>query len=130
MIAARWRYRLAGLGCAGWIAAASAAAFQAQFSWQGVPACTHQPPAFGLRDVPPGTTALRFSMQDLQAPNYPHGGGMVRYTGSSAIPAGAFAYNGPCPPPGAHHTYRWTVQALSSGGRVLAQTAVEHQFPP
>jgi hypothetical protein len=127
MISLLTRWTLAGLLFA---PPATAAGLQAQFTWQGAPACSHTPPAFTVRDVPPRTAALRFTMHDLQVPAYPHGGGTVRYTGSPDIPPGAFDYNGPCPPPGSRHQYRWTVEALDAAGRVLARTAVTHAFPP
>jgi hypothetical protein len=51
---------------------------------------------------------LRFTMTDLDAPNFVHGGGSVVYDGQRLIPRGAFSYRGPCPP-GGQHRYRWTV---------------------
>src|SRR5690242_19709911 len=96
------------------------APLEIQFSWAGIAPCSAAPPAFRIRNVPPGTESLRFTMRDLQAPDYPHGGGRVRWSGNPAIAAGAFRYNGPCPPPGTRHVYRWTVQALAASGRVLS----------
>ncbi len=125
---------LAVLLMAGSIGASVPAAAQAQmevrFTWRGVAACSHAPPEFVITGVPAGTSVLRFELQDLQAPNYHHGGGIVRYQGSPAIRAGAFRYNGPCPPPGTRHAYRWTVQALATGGQVLSETSVTQAFPP
>ncbi len=100
------------------------------FSWAGTAACAPGPPAFRVGDVPAGTAALRFTMHDEQAPDYPHGGGTVRWTGNHVIPAGAFRYRGPCPPQGARHLYRWTVEALSGSGQVLATGSAERPFPP
>ena len=101
------------------VPAAAQSHMELRFTWRGVAACSHAPPEFVITGVPAGTSVLRFELQDLQAPNYHHGGGIVRYQGSPAIRAGAFRYNGPCPPPGTRHAYRWTVHALGTGGQVL-----------
>ncbi len=50
---------------------ARAASLSVRFSWAGVPACSHVPPGFHVTGVPPGTAALRFTLHDLQVPDYP-----------------------------------------------------------
>lgn len=110
--------------------AAGAAPLTVRFTWDGVHACEHESPAFVVLGVPQGTVALRFEMHDLQAPKFLHGGGTVKYIGQPEIGLGAFRYNGPCPPPGTHHVYRWTVQALDQAGAVLAEGEVTRPFPP
>lgn len=112
------------------IPAADPAVLGLAFSWHGVPRCTQAPPAFRVTGVPPGTATLRFRMHDLQKPDYPHGGGTVPWRGDPNIPAGAFRYHGPCPPPGATHQYRWTVQALSASDHVLGEGSRTEPFPP
>jgi len=69
-------------------------------------------------------------MVDKVVPTYPHGGGIIAYTGKSEIPAEAFSYKGPCPPKGQQHTYEWTVHALDKNGKVVASTTEVAKFPP
>ena len=104
--------------------------FTVEFSWEGTAACFDpKSPPFTLVNVPPGTTMLAFQMQDLDAPAYPHGGGMVPYRGERQIPRGAFTYKGPCPPSG-QHSYQWTVKAVDGGGKTLAVAQTMRRFPP
>ena len=113
-------------------AAAEAATLRVSFSWAGTAACSTTPPAFTIADIPKDTKTLDFSLHDLDAPHYVHGGGEVAYSGSGQIPPGAFdgGYNGPCPPSGATHTYVWTVRALDAARKVLAQGKATGRFPP
>src|SRR6266851_4044278 len=74
-------------------------------------------------------TALCFVMKDLDAPNFPHGGGSAPYRGQSRIERGAFTYQGPCPPSG-QHTYQWTVEAQDASGKTLATATATKKFPP
>jgi phosphatidylethanolamine-binding protein (PEBP) family uncharacterized protein len=114
--------------CAG--AAAAQAGFIVDFTWAGTAACFDpKSPPFAVSGVPPGTRMLKFTLQDLDAPNFPHGGGSVPYRGQSRIERGAFAYKGPCPPQG-RHRYQWTVLAEDGGGQVLARTTAMKPFPP
>ena len=104
--------------------------FAVDFTWAGTQSCFEpQSPPFILSSVPPGTTQLRFLMQDLDAPDYPHGGGTIAYSGQSSVPRGAFSYRGPCPPRG-RHRYRWTVEAFDAAGRTLATAVAVRPFPP
>lgn len=70
-------------------------------------------------------------MTDLNAPAYPHGGGQFIYAGETTIPCRAIKgdYDGPSPPPGTVHTYRWTIEALDANGKVLGETRVDKSFP-
>ena len=103
--------------------------FTADFTWQGSTSCFDpESPPFSLNGVPGGTKVLRFSMKDLDAPNYPHGGGSVAYNGQSQIGRGAFSYRGPCPPQG-QHSYQWTVEAQDGTGKTLAVATVTKKFP-
>ena len=52
------------------------------------------------------------------------------HAGTSKIPAGAFAYKGPCPPPGQQHIYEWTVKALDRNGKAIASATAVGKFPP
>jgi hypothetical protein len=83
---------------------------------------------FRISAAPKGTTQLRFQMVDLNAPAYPHGGSTVAYRGG-AVARGAISYTGPCPPGGSKHTYRWTVEALDAGGKVLGTASASGAFP-
>jgi len=104
--------------------------FSVDFSWEGTSSCFDpKSPAFTLSNVPPGTTMLAFVMQDLDAPSYPHGGGMVAYRGEREVPRGAFTYKGPCPPSG-QHSYQWTVKAVDASGKTLAVAQTMKRFPP
>ena len=113
-------------------AAAHARTLGVRFTWAGTAACSTAPPAFTITDIPKETKYLEFRLHDLNAPHYPHGGGEVAYSGSGDIPARAFdgAYNGPCPPSGATHTYVWTVRALDAARKALAEGKATGLFPP
>ena len=113
---------------AGTLASTGATAMSLQFSWAGVPHCSHHSPAFALSGVPAGTSRLAFVMVDLDFPPFPHGGGTIAYQGAN-IPARAFHYIGPCPPPGRPHRYRWTVRALNAGGKTLATASAMRPYP-
>ena len=107
-----------------------AVAMSLDFSWAWVAGCTSKPPAFTLSDVPNGTSRLAFNMVDLNLPSFPHGGGTIDYQGSDQVAAGSFTYQGPCPPKGQRHNYRWTVKALDAAGKTLATTSAAKAFPP
>jgi len=113
-------------------AASPAASLSVRFIWAGTAACSTVPPAFTISGVPAGTRSLVFTLVDLDKPDYVHGGGQITYSGVGAIPAGAFGgnYRGPCPPPGSVHTYRWTVEAMDAGSKVLAKGVATGKFPP
>ena len=98
------------------------------FSWAGIPACGSISPAFALGNVPAGTKSLSFMMIDLNVPTFHHGGSTIPYT-ANAVRQGAISYTGPCPPSGQSHLYRWTVQALDAGGKVLGSGSAEAKFP-
>jgi hypothetical protein len=49
-----------------------------RFSWIGIPACASTSPPFQLGGVPTGTKYLSFTMTDLNAPSFHHGGSTVR----------------------------------------------------
>ena len=70
-----------------------------RFSWAGIPACAAISPAFELGGVPVGTKRLRFTMIDLYALTFDHGGSTITYDGDS-VSKGAIRYTGPCPPRG------------------------------
>lgn len=100
---------------------ATAAEFAVSFEWGDIPLCTSgQPntvpnPRFVLSNVPEGTKFIQFTMTDLDAPNYKHGGGTIEYKGNNIIEPGAFTYLSPCPPMGSHR-YRWAATAKEKTG--------------
>ena len=104
--------------------------FAVAFTWEDTGSCFDpKSPPFTLSNVPHGTAVLSFQMQDMDAPSYPHGGGMVAYRGQSQLPRGAFSYKGPCPPSG-QHSYQWTVKAVDGNGKTLAVAQAMKRFPP
>ncbi len=109
---------------------AQSARFAVDFTWDGTAPCFDpKSPPFTLSGVPPGTKTLRFVMTDLDAPDFPHGGGSAPYRGQSRIERGAFTYQGPCPPQG-RHSYQWTVAAQDASGKTLATATATKKFPP
>jgi phosphatidylethanolamine-binding protein (PEBP) family uncharacterized protein len=109
---------------------AQSSKFAVDFSWEGTASCFDpKSPPFSLSGVPADTRTLKFSMKDLDAPNYPHGGGTVPYTNQNHIGRGAFAYQGPCPTQG-QHSYQWTVEAQDENGKMLATARAMKKFPP
>ena len=110
--------------------APNVAALHVEFSWEGAVACSPASPAFTLRDLPDNTKVISFHMIDRDAPLFSHGGGKVAYRGGETIPAGSFAYVGPCPP-GGSHTYEWTVRALNADeSLILGEGVATKRFPP
>jgi phosphatidylethanolamine-binding protein (PEBP) family uncharacterized protein len=106
----------------------TASAMGLSFSWGPTQKCFDpKSPPMTVSAVPAGTKKLRIHMTDLNAPDYPHGGGKVAYTGNGKLPYGAFRYRGPCPP--SPHTYRMTVEALDGSGKVLATATAKKRFP-
>jgi phosphatidylethanolamine-binding protein (PEBP) family uncharacterized protein len=104
--------------------------FAVDVTWDGSKSCFDpQSPPFTLSGVPAGTRELRFTMADLDAPNFVHGGGTMVYDGQRSIPQGAFSCRGPCPPSG-QHRYRWTVDAEGAAGHTLATATITKKFPP
>ena len=104
------------------------AEMNASFDWGPTTACfDRKSPPFKLSGVPEGTKKLSFSMTDLDAPSYRHGGGKVDFTGQPSIPYGAFNYKGPCPP--TRHKYRFTVKALDAKGKELGKAIATRPFP-
>jgi phosphatidylethanolamine-binding protein (PEBP) family uncharacterized protein len=108
--------------------AGAQAAMTVSVSWGPTKKCfdPHSPP-IRLSGVPKGTAKLSIRMVDLNAPNYPHGGGTVAYEGQRSLPYGAFRYRGPCPP--SPHVYQFTVKALSKAGKTLATAKARKRFP-
>ncbi len=101
---------------------APAAAFSINVSWSGTAKCFDgQSPVISLSAVPQGTAQIRFVMNDLDAPNFNHGGGTVTFSGQRQLAKGAFSYRGPCPPSGQTHRYRWTAEAIGADGAVRAR---------
>jgi len=105
----------------------AAAAFSMSVSWKGTAKCfDSQSPIIRLSGVPKQTKSIAFHMVDLDAPNYPHGGGTVVYTGQKTLPKGAFSYRGPCPP--VPHRYRWTARARDANGKVIGTAQMTVRF--
>jgi hypothetical protein len=113
---------------------ASAEDFSFGFSWDGLKKCTSgnpnsvSNPAFTLKNVPDGTTKIKFTMVDLAVPSYYHGGGTAIYSGASTVEPGAFKYKSPCPPDG-KHTYQWTAVAVGGTGKKLATAKSKKSYP-
>lgn len=103
---------------------AEANAFGAAFKW-----CGNHSPAFQLTGLPAGTAKIALKMFDLEVPAYKHGGGTV--AAGASIPCGAIksGWDGPSPPPGAVHDYRWTLKALDASGKELGTATAERKFP-
>lgn len=103
------------------------AAMSVSFTWGQTTSCFDKnSPPFTVSGVPAGTKTLKFKMTDLDAPDYPHGGGEVAFTGQKSIPYGAFKYTGPCPP--TTHTYRFDVRALDGAGKELGKASAKQRF--
>ena len=94
-----------------------ASEFSIEFEWGDLKLCTSgkpntvKNPEFILKNVPEGTTWIKFRMTDHNSP-YNHGGGWVEYKDVDKIESGIFNYKSPCPPNG-KHTYQWTAVAKS-----------------
>ena len=105
----------------------SASAMSINFSWGPTKKCfDSKSPPITLSVVPAGTKSLKFKIVDLNAIDYPHGGGKVAYTGQNKLPYGAFRYKGPCPP--SRHTYQISVDALDAKGKKLASAKARQAF--
>ncbi|WP_242219876.1 phospholipid-binding protein [Shinella zoogloeoides] len=123
------RMLITGLISIAMISAASAENMRASFDWGPTKKCfDSKSPPIKLSGVPKGTIKLDIRMVDLNAVDYPHGGGKVAYTGENSLPYGAFRYKGPCPPSG-KHKYRFTIKALDAKGKTLAKATADRMFP-
>lgn len=106
------------------------------FDWAGLRPCTSgRPnvvpnPRFRVSGLPKGTAYIRFTLKDLDAPSYVHGGGWVKISHDGRVPAHAFSYKSPCPPAGPHR-YRWTAEASDrmGDGAMLGQAMAERDYP-
>jgi phosphatidylethanolamine-binding protein (PEBP) family uncharacterized protein len=89
-------------------------------------------PIFELANVPEGTKFISFTMTDLNAPQYQHGGGTIEYTGQNVIEPGAFKYKSPCPPSGSHK-YQWKAIAKNKKSvfaKSLGKAKAVKSYPP
>ena len=108
--------------------------FAFDFDWGDISLCTSgypnrvTNPIFSMKAVPEGTARIDFSLTDLDAPNYRHGGGRVAYSGQQTIQPGAFKYDSPCPPSG-QHRYQWTARARDKDGKTLAKAEAMKKYP-
>lgn len=97
----------------------NAANLQVDYTWTKSSKCTSVSPQITLSKVPKSTQELRVTLVDRDVLGYNHGGGVVKYTGSNVIPAGALKnYTGPCPPQG-QHRYTIKVQAVDATGTIV-----------
>lgn len=110
----------------------NAAKMEVTFSWDGVPACTHESPEIQVAGIPDGAVELRVRLKDVDLPTWNQGGGKVAVDGSGVIPAGALnmGYNGPCPPEGQRHKYEFSVMAVDDQGTIIGYGASRQVFPP
>ena len=109
-------------------AAIPARAMTVSFSWGPTKKCfDRNSPPIRISGVPTGTRRLDFVMRDLDAPNFQHGGGSVRYRGQTSLGYGAFHYKGPCPPE--PHSYEISVTAVDASGKTLAAASARRTFP-
>jgi phosphatidylethanolamine-binding protein (PEBP) family uncharacterized protein len=101
------------------------------FSWEGIPVCSHESPEIRVSNVPEDTVVLRVKLKDISMPVWNHGGGNIRYNGSGIIPTGALdiGYNGPCPPNG-RHKYEFSVMAVDAEDVVIGFGKAVQPFPP
>ncbi len=98
---------------------AHAGGMSATFSWSGIPACSTISPAFRVTNTPRSTVSLRFTLKDLDAPSFNHGGSTIAFDRKDKVAKGAITYKGPCPPRGRSHMYEWTIEALDNTGIVI-----------
>jgi len=102
-------------------------AMSLSFSWGPTKKCfDRKSPPMRVSGVPKGTVKLSFRMVDLNARNYYHGGGTVKYRGKSRLAYGAFSYKGPCPP--SRHTYKFSVKAINKSGKTIATASAKRAF--
>lgn len=119
------------------VSPAAAEQFRISFTWAGLKLCTSGSPntvanpEFVVKGLPKGTQVIQFRLVDKDVPTYNHGGGTVAMTRDGKVPRGAFKYQSPCPPNGAH-TYEWTATAKSKkgfGGKKLGVAKAARKYP-
>jgi phosphatidylethanolamine-binding protein (PEBP) family uncharacterized protein len=110
----------------------NAAKMTVTFSWQGIQACTHASPRIQVSGIPEGTRTLEVKLTNINVPAWNQGGGKIANDGSGNIPAGALniGYNGPCPPPGEHYKYEFSVMALDDHDAIIGFGKAQQVFPP
>jgi phosphatidylethanolamine-binding protein (PEBP) family uncharacterized protein len=108
-----------------------AAKMDVDFSWEGIPACSHESPEIRVSNVPAGTDELRVRLKNIDVPAWNQGGGKVKHDGSGIIPAGALklGYSGPCPP-NVRQKYEFSVMAVNAEGVIIGFGKVRKSFPP
>jgi phosphatidylethanolamine-binding protein (PEBP) family uncharacterized protein len=105
---------------------------QVSFEWEGNGGSLSSPnPRIVVANVPKGTAFLRVRMNDLDRPQFDHGGGTVAYDGSGTIAVGALKqYRGPQPPSNETHTYVITVTALNGDKSIaLGSGKASRKYP-
>ncbi len=117
-------------GCAGTQNQTTVPALTVSFTWDSSERCSRTSPEIYLDAIPADTQTFKIKLKDLDAPKWNHGGGTVANDGSGTIPSGALksGYNGPCPPSGSHR-YRFIVEAVDNGGRVIGTGQAVQNFP-
>ena len=99
------------------------------YSWQEKHECSQISPQINLSGVPQETIEIKVSMRDLDSPNYPHGGGVIIYTGNNVIEEGALTkYKGPCPP--TTHRYVIKVNAIDNDGVIVGEGKLMKKYTP
>jgi len=94
------------------------------FTWIGTDMCTPLPrsPEFQVDHAPAGTERLRFVL--INPTGRELGRAEVPLPARGSIPKGAIAYASPC----VGGMYTWTVDALGTGGEVLASAKLTRPF--
>jgi hypothetical protein len=105
---------------------ATAAEMTLAYSWKGIPGChgVGVSPAFQVRNAPPGTHLLLFTLDNMDKA-WEHGGSTVVYALGGDVPRGAVSTTGPCQ----EAKYQWTAQAQDAIGRVLGTARLTRPFP-
>ena len=102
---------------------AFAQAMEISYVIEGKHKCGGVSPAITITHVPSGTERIKVEMKDLDVPSFNHWNNTFKYEGDLAEGKGV-NYYGPCPPSG-KHTYRVTVTALDSQGKILSSAKKE-----
>ncbi len=112
------------------LTAAPAMAFEIDWEWGEVAACSPNDPAkpeptpkISLKDVPEGTVRMRFKLVNINAPEQDHGSANFDYSGETEFEAGAYETKRPCFV--VRNQYQWQALAFDANKKVIATAKSE-----
>lgn len=111
------------------LVASPALAFEIDYEWGEVPACTvgdAQPaptPKITIKDVPEGTVRMRLKLVNINSPEQDHGSINFDYEGQTEFEPGAYEAKRPCLV--IRNQYQWQAIAFDANKKVISTAKSE-----